>query len=128
MTKMTDLIHNTKTVVAIKAQTVANAGETEGEVIDTQGYYALMVQTVAGNAGGISAVAVEQDDDSAMGNAEAVPASNIIGTGLAGADGAGVINVVPTKRYVKIKATTAVDATEIGAVATLFGADVAGNL
>lgn len=125
---MTDLIHNTKTVVAIKAQAVENAGETEGEIIDTEGFYALMVQTMAGNASGITALAVEQSDDDGMADAEAVSATNIIGTGLADAGGAGVINVVPTKRYVRVKATTSEDATEIGAVATLFGADIAGKI
>lgn len=125
---MTDLIHNTKTVVAIKAQAVANAGETEGEIIDTEGFYAVLFQTLAGGAGGITALTVEQSDDNGMANAEAVPATNIIGTGLADADGAGAINVVPTKRYVRVKATTGEDATEIGAVATLFGADIAGKI
>lgn len=128
MTKMTDLIHNTKTVVAIKAQNVTPAGEKEGEIIDTQGFYALLVQTLAGNAGAITALAVEQSDDNAMAEAEAVPATNIFGTGLAQADGAEAINIVPTKRYVRVKATTGEDNTVIGAVATLFGADVAGKV
>ena len=125
---MTDLIHNTKTVVAIKAQAVANAGETEGEIIDTEGFYAVLFQTLAGGAGGITALTVEQSDDNGMANAEAVPATNIIGTGLADADGAGAINVVPTKRYVRVKATTAEQNVVVGAVATLFGADIAGKI
>lgn len=128
MTKMTDLIHNTKTVVAIEAKNVENAGDTEGKIIDTEGFYAVLFQTLAGGAGGITALAVEQSDDDGMADAEAVPATNIIGTGLAQADDADAINVVPTKRYVRIKATTAEENVVVGAVATLFGADIAGKI
>lgn len=127
MTRMTDLIHNSKSVVAIGAESVAEAGAVAGEVIDTLGFYALLLTVICGAEGGAT-LEVKQADDEEMTGAEVVPASNIIGGAEVEADSVGVLNVVPTKRYVQLTATTAEADTVIGAVANLFGADINGKI
>ena len=100
---MTDLIHNTKAVKA-SAGTVANT------VIDTIGYYSALFVALADTA----TFTVVESDEVAMADAKAVPASQIIAN-------ENTVNVVPTKRYIKV--TVAGDAKVAG---LLFGADIDG--
>lgn len=131
MTIMTDLIHNSKTVVAIKPQTVANAKAVAGEIIDTQGFYALMFQVATGADKKVGTFTVKESDDANMANATDVPKSQIIGdlaTELSADKATFCINVVPTKRYVRLGATTGEASAVFGANAVLFGADIDGNI
>lgn len=102
MTRMTDLIHNTK---AVKA----TAGTVAGVAIDTIGFYSALFIALADEA----TFTVVESDDAGMADAKAVPASQIHAN-------ANTVNVVPTKRYIKV---TAGDAKVAG---LLFGADIDG--
>ena len=131
MTRMTDLIHNSKTVVAIKPQTVASAEEVSGEIIDTQGFYATMFQISLGAAKKVGTFTVKESDDASMANATDVPTSQIIGDlskELSTDKATHCINVVQTKRYLKLSATTKEASAVFGANAVLYGADIDGNI
>lgn len=129
MTRMTDLIHNSKTLVAIKPQAVAAVGSVAGEVIDTQGFYALLFQLALG-AGGVEIEKIEEADDQAMANATEISKDAIIYDTVetVAVGGVKVANVIPNKRYVKITAKTTGANAVIGATAVLFGADIDGNV
>lgn len=130
MTRMTDLYHNSKTVTALKAQSADAEGELEGEIIDTQGFYALLFQLSIGGAVGVTVNSIQESDNADMADAVDVPNTAIIGdltTKVDTENAVKKINVVPNKRYVKFKVTTE-GAVALGAVATLFGADIDGEI
>ena len=134
MTVVTDLIHNSKTVVAVDVQTVASAGDVTGEIIDTQGFYAGMLQLALGSTASskVKVKSFKQSDNSDMSDPEDIPASNLeglaVGTDIATLKSVKCINFVPTKRYVQAVVTTTTNNAIIGATAVLFGADVAGTV
>lgn len=106
MTRMTDLIHNSKPIKT-------NAGTVVDTVVDTLGFYSAYFLGLADKA----TLSVTEDDDVAMGSATPVPDTQIIKTGNA-------INVVPTKRYIKV----AVTEENVKVAGLLFGADIDGNV
>lgn len=112
MTKMTDLIHNVKPVVAVAPQSVT--GAKVSSLIDTIGYYALLL-TVAGEG---AITKVQECDTEDFEGATDVPATQLI-------EKDGAINVVPTKRYIKATITTE-SAQNVCVLAHLFGADIEG--
>lgn len=107
MTRMTDLIHNVK-VVPVNSGTNTVADET----IDTLGYYSALFIGLKDEV----TITVVESDDSGMADETAVPASQII-------EGTNILNVVPTKRYLK---ATVDDDTKVTCL--LFGADVDGHI
>lgn len=134
MTVITDLIHNSKSVVAVDVQAVATAGDVSGEIIDTQGFYAGLLQLSLGSTASskVKVKSFQQSDNSDMSDAEDIPESNLFGLAI-GEDidtlkSVGCINFVPTKRYVQAVVTTTTNGAVIGANAVLFGADVAGKV
>ena len=134
MTVITDLIHNSKSVVAVGVQAVSTAGDVIGEIIDTQGFYAGLLQLALGSTASskVKVKSFQQSDNSDMSNAEDIPESNLFGLAI-GEDidtlkSVGCINFVPTKRYVRAVVTTTTNGAVIGANAVLFGADVAGKV
>ena len=134
MTVITDLIHNSKSVVAVDVQAVATAGDVSGEIIDTQGFYAGLLQLALGSTASskVKVKTFKQSDNSDMSDSEDIPASNLFGLAI-GEDidtlkSVGCINFVPTKRYVQAVVTTTTNGAVIGANAVLFGADVAGKV
>jgi hypothetical protein len=134
MTVITDLIHNSKSVVAVDVQAVATAGDVTGEIIDTQGFYAGLLQLALGSTASskVKVKSFKQSDNSDMSDAEDIPESNLFGLAI-GEDidtlkSVGCINFVPTKRYVQAVVTTTTNGAVIGANAVLFGADVAGKV
>ena len=134
MTVITDLIHNSKSVVAVGVQAVSTAGDVTGEIIDTQGFYAGLLQLTLGSTASskVKVKSFQQSDNSDMSNAEDIPESNLFGLAI-GEDidtlkSVGCINFVPTKRYVRAVVTTTTNGAVIGANAVLFGADVAGKV
>lgn len=134
MTVITDLIHNSKSVVAVGVQAVSTAGDVTGEIIDTQGFYAGLLQLALGSTASskVKVKSFQQSDNSDMSNAEDIPESNLVGLAI-GKDidtlkSVGCINFVPTKRYVRAVVTTTTNGAVIGANAVLFGADVAGKV
>ena len=104
MTRMTDLIHNSK-VVEVATDTVANT------VIDTLGFYSALFIALAEQA----TFTVTESDKENMDDAVAVPETQLI-------KGKNSINVVPTKRYIKVVA----GASKVAGL--LFGADVDGKI
>lgn len=134
MTVITDLIHNSKSVVAVGVQAVSTAGDVIGEIIDTQGFYAGLLQLALGSTASskVKVKSFQQSDNSNMSDAEDIPESNLFGLAI-GEDidtlkSVGCINFVPTKRYVRAVVTTTTNGAVIGANAVLFGADVAGKV
>ena len=134
MTVITDLIHNSKSVVAVGVQAVSTAGDVTGEIIDTQGFYAGLLQLALGSTASskVKVKSFQQSDNSDMSDAEDIPESNLFGLAI-GEDidtlkSVGCINFVPTKRYVRAVVTTTTNGAVIGANAVLFGADVAGKV
>ena len=134
MTVITDLIHNSKSVVAVGVQAVSTAGDVTGEIIDTQGFYAGLLQLALGSTASskVKVKSFQQSDNSDMSNAEDIPESNLFGLAI-GEDidtlkSVGCINFVPTKRYVRAVVTTTTNGAVIGANAVLFGADGAGKV
>lgn len=134
MTVITDLIHNSKSVVAVGVQAVSTAGDVTGEIIDTQGFYAGLLQLALGSTASskVKVKSFQQSDNSDMLDAEDIPESNLFGLAI-GEDidtlkSVGCINFVPTKRYVRAVVTTTTNGAVIGANAVLFGADVAGKV
>jgi hypothetical protein len=134
MTVVTDLIHNSKTVVAVDVQAVASAGDVTGEIIDTQGFYAGMLQLALGSTASskVKVKSFKQSDNSDMSDPEDIPSSNLeglaVGTDIATLKSVKCINFVPTKRYVQAVVTTTTNGAIVGATAVLFGADVAGTV
>lgn len=134
MTVITDLIHNSKSVVAVGVQAVSTAGDVTGEIIDTQGFYAGLLQLALGSTASskVKVKSFQQSDNSDMLDAEDIPESNLfglaIGEDIATLKSVGCINFVPTKRYVRAVVTTTTNGAVIGANAVLFGADVAGKV
>lgn len=134
MTVVTDLIHNSKSVVAVDVQAVATAGDVAGEIIDTQGFYAGLLQLALGSTASskVKVKSFKQSDNSDMSDSEDIPASNLFGleldTDIDTLKSIGCINFVPTKRYVQAVVTTTTNGAVIGASAVLFGADVAGKV
>lgn len=106
MTKMTDLIHNVKPV-KIAQGTVADTA------IDTLGFYSAYFLGLADKA----TLTVTESDDSAMADATAVADTQVIKT-------ANAINVVPSKRYIKVVVTEE----NVKVAGILFGADIDGNV
>lgn len=105
MTRMTDLIHNTKPV-ATASGTVASTA------IDTQGFYGVYFQALADT----ETFTVVESDLQAMTDAVAVANTQLIVT-------ANAVNVVPTKRYVKVTVT---GSSKVAGL--LFGADTDGKI
>lgn len=132
MTVVTDLIHNSKTVVAVDVQAVASAGDVTGEIIDTQGFYAGMLQLALGSTASskVKVKSFKQSDNSDMSNSEDVPNLEglAVGTDITTLKSVKCINFVPTKRYVQAVVTTTTNGAIVGATAVLFGADVAGTV
>lgn len=106
MTRMTDLIHNVKPIKTA-------SGTVASTVIDTLGFYSAYFVGLADTA----TLTVTEDDDVAMANAVAVPDTQLIKT-------ANALNVVPTKRYIKV----AVTEENVKVAGLLFGADIDGNV
>ena len=134
MTVVTDLIHNAKTVVAVDVQAVGTAGDVTGEIIDTQGFYAGLLQLALGSTASskVKVKSFKQSDNADMSDSEDIPASNLFGleldTDIETLKSIGCINFVQTKRYVQAVVTTTTNGAVIGASAVLFGADVAGKV
>lgn len=134
MTVVTDLIHNSKAVVAVDVQAVASAGDVTGEIIDTQGFYAGLLNLSLGSTASskVKVKSLKQSDNSDMSSSEDIPASNLeglaVGTDIETLKSVKCINFVPTKRYVQAVVTTTTNGAIVGATAVLFGADVAGKI
>ena len=81
MTVVTDLIHNSKAVVAVDVQAVASAGDVTGEIIDTQGFYAGLLNLSLGSTASskVKVKSLKQSDKSDMSDSEDIPASNLEG-------------------------------------------------
>jgi hypothetical protein len=132
MTVITDLIHNSKTVVAVDVQSKATAGDVTGEIIDTQGFYAGLLQLSLGSTASskVKIKTFKQSDNSDMSDAEDVPNLEglAIGTDIDTLKSVKCVNFVPTKRYVQAVVTTTTNGALVGATAVLFGADIAGTI
>lgn len=134
MTRMTDLLHNSKSVVAITPQSVGTAGDVTGEIIDTQGFYSLLLDLVLGATASskVKVKSIKESDNSDMSGATDIADTQYfglaIGTDIDTLKSVGRVNVVPSKRYVQIVATTTTNNALISATATLFGADVDGKI
>lgn len=120
MSKITDLIHNSKRVLAVEPETLSADGDLTGEIIDTQGFYAGLIVPCTSKTATLTVKSFKQSDNSDMSSPEDIPATNkVVGTGA--------INFVPTKRYVQIVLTAKKDDVA-GATCILFGADVNGKI
>lgn len=132
MTRMTDLIHNSKTVVAVDVQEVASAGDVTGEIIDTQGFYACLLQLALGSTASskVKIKSLKQSDKADMSSSEDIPASQLVGlakgTDITTLKSIGCVNIVPTKRYIQAVVTTTTNGALVGASCVLFGADIDG--
>lgn len=105
MTVNTDLIHNTKPVKT-------TSGTVASTVIDTLGFYAVYFQALADS----ETFAVVESDLEAMTDAVAVDATQLITT-------ANAVNVLPSKRYVKVTVT---GSSKVAGL--LIGADTNGKI
>ena len=133
MTRFTDLIHNSKTVVAVAPQEVATAGKVASEIIDTQGFYALMLQVGLGDVEGskVQVEKIEEGNEPDLSDAVEAVDTQIIGELKADNDDPTVvkcINFVPNKRYVKATLKTTGAGALINANAILFGAAIDGKI
>jgi len=134
MTRMTDLLHNSKSVVAVAPQSVGTAGDVTGEIIDTQGFYSLLLDLTLGNTASskVKVKSIKESDNSDMSNATDIADTQYFGLAI-GEDidtlkSVGRVNVIPSKRYVQAVVTTTTNNALICATATLFGADVDGKI
>ena len=134
MTRMTDLIHNSKSVVVAHPQAVATAGDVDGAIIDTQGFYSLLLEVALGETASskVKIKSLKESDNSDMSGSSDVPESQLVGLAV-GTDIATIktmdrLNVIPTKRYVQPVFTTTTNGAVFGATAVLFGADIDGKI
>lgn len=134
MTRMTDLLHNSKSVVAVTPQVVEVAGEVTGEIIDTQGFYSLMLETILGAVATskVKITSIKESDKANMEDATDVADAQIFGLAknvdIDTVKTIGKTQILPSKRYVQVKLTTTTENAIAGAVAVLIGADVDGNI
>ena len=134
MSKITDLLHNTKAVVAVAPQAVASAGDVTGEIIDTNGFYSVLLELALGATASskVKIKSLKQSDNSDMSSPEDIPTSCYFGlaldTDIDTLKSVGRVNIVPTKRYIQAVVTTTTNGATIGANAVLFGADINGKI
>lgn len=133
MTRFTDLIHNSKTVVAVEPQEKASAGNIASEIIDTQGFYAMLFQVALGEVAdtAVQVLKIEEGNEADLSDAVEAQDTQIIGALATDNDDPTVvqcINFVPNKRYVKATLKTTGANALVSANAILFGADIDGKI
>jgi len=107
----TDLYNITKSLVGLSIQTIATDTDTNGAIIDTQGFESGKVVLASGviTAGDITIKEIQEDSDITMASATVIPAERLIGTPavMTASDSVSELGFVSTKRYVRVVFTTA---------------------
>lgn len=131
---MLDLYNNTVLKRGLSPVSVSDNTAQTTQIIDTQGYEAVLFGILAGSiadADATFAVTVNESDDSGMSGATAVAANNLIGTTAGAAfqfdddNEVRKIEVIPSKRYVQMTITPTANASAalLAAFALLIGAN-----
>jgi len=112
---MSELFHNTKSVMALKSQSVSAAGDVVGEVIDTLGFKSVNILASIGdnavNAANTLAIkSIAESTVVGMTNSVAIPATRIQGTAatpVAPKNTVVELGVTPAARYIQATFTKA---------------------
>ena len=105
-----DLGNNIKSVNALDATTIATDTDTNGEIIDTQGYEGgAMILRLGAYTDGTYTLKVQEGDEANLSDAADIPAARIVGTAsaLAAANAHDKLGFIADKRYVRAVVTSA---------------------
>lgn len=112
-------MHHGITVLRALSHAQYAAAITTGVIIDTAGYESLEFVALASAHAGDKTITLEHGDDSALADAAAVPATEVLGAMVIdGATAVKKLGYIGKKRYVRVTGVAAGDAT-FGVIAVL---------